>query len=69
MTTEANIDPVASLRRGFRIEDKRPERDYHVITCKSCGARWSMLVKAGGINGAGILTLLNHEAGCRTPTP
>jgi hypothetical protein len=48
-------------RSGFLVEDKRPERDYHVVTCKTCKARWSMSVKQA--EGGAILTLLDHQIG------
>lgn len=55
------MDPLESLRRGFVVEDKRPEREYWVITCKTCKHRWS-LATGKKVHGGNILHLLNHEA-------
>lgn len=56
-------DPLACLQRGFTVEDKRPEREYWVITCKTCRKRWSLEIpKGGSVRGGNLLHLLNHEA-------
>lgn len=62
-------DQFAALRRGFTVEDKRPEREYFIVTCKTCKARWSLKTAVGGVNGANVLHLLNHEAGCTGVVP
>lgn len=49
-----------TLDRGFVLEDKRPEREYFIVTCKTCGKRWSLA--ANSRHGGNILALLNHEA-------
>lgn len=61
-TSRAKPDPLAPLRESFTVET---ERTRHVVTCKACGAKWSLATRAGGVNGANILHLLNHAAGCR----
>jgi len=55
-------DQLAALRESFMVAS---ETTRHVITCKACGAKWSLATRAGGVNGANILHLLNHAAGCR----
>jgi hypothetical protein len=57
-------DQLMPLRADFTIEDKRPEGEYYVVSCKRCRARWSLGTKPGGVNGANVLHLLDHAAGC-----
>jgi len=60
--TETKTDQLAPLRESFTVET---ERTRHIITCKVCSQKWSLATRAGGVNGANILHLLNHAAGCR----
>lgn len=56
-------DDVAALERnGFTCEDKRPERDYFVVQCNVCHARWSLGVRTGTAHAGNVLTMLNHAS-------
>jgi len=46
-------------RHGFRVEDKRPEREYHVVTCNTCKQRWAVANK----HQSAMLALLDHAIG------
>ena len=53
----------ALTQNGFKVEDKRPERDYLVVMCNTCKARWSLGIKDGKVHGGNILSLLDHAGG------
>lgn len=55
-------DQLAALRKAFTVETLTT---FYRITCKRCGSAWSLSMRTGGVNGANILHLLNHAAGCR----
>jgi hypothetical protein len=48
---------------GFRVEDKRPEREYFILTCRTCYARWSLGIRDGKVHPGNILVLSDHAAG------
>jgi len=49
-------------KAGFKVEDKRPEREYFICACMRCGNRWSLGIKDGKVHGGNLLTLLDHSA-------
>lgn len=59
MTVNETIDTLT--KNGFRAEDKRPDRDYLIVVCKVCNARWSLGIKQGGVvAGGNVLALIDH---------
>lgn len=61
MTPEDMIKALEAKR--FKVEDKRPERNYFVVACKRCSERWSLGIKNGDVHPGNVLALLNHAAG------
>jgi hypothetical protein len=46
---------------GFRAEDKRPERDYLVVSCRTCCSRWTLQIVRAFVLGTEVLALLDHQ--------
>jgi hypothetical protein len=58
MTTD---EVFKTLEPYFIVEDKRPEREYLIVKCRSCKASYSLGIKHGvGVATGNVLSLLDH---------